>query len=104
MLAIFERAGLDWNGGDEGHEILLALSASYEPLLHSLAEYLRTSLPPWVTPRDTPDHWERGVRGVLARRLIGGLADGSITPASEKNGSGRKGWRRRVREPIPPGS
>jgi hypothetical protein len=82
--------------------MLLALSASYEPLLQSLAGYLRTPLPPWVTASDTPDHWERGPRGVLAKRLIAGLADGSISPASEKGASGRKGWRGRVRDrPTP---
>jgi hypothetical protein len=102
MLAIFESAGLNWNGGEAGHEMLLALSASYEPLLQSLAGYLRTPLPPWVTASDTPDHWERGPRGVLAKRLIAGLADGSISPASEKGASGRKGWRGRVRDrPTP---
>ena len=54
-------------------------------------------LPPWVTTSDTPDHWERGARGVIAKRLIAGLADGSITPASEKSAAGRAGWRGQVR-------
>ena len=102
MLAIFETAGLTWNGGEDGHEILLALSASYEPLLQSLAQYLQMPLPPWVTPSDAPDHWERGERGVLAKRLVAGLADGSITPASQRGEAGRAGWRRKVRESSAP--
>jgi len=96
MLAIFETAGLTWNGGDGAHETLVALRATYEPTIQCLAEYLLIPLAPWVTPTDEPDHWERGARGILARRLVSdlsaGLADGS--PANPK----AKNWIRRVRK------
>jgi hypothetical protein len=97
MLAIFETAGLTWNGGDGGHETLLALSATYEPLIQSLASYLLIPLPPWVTPSDEPDHWERGARGILARRLVADLsavpADGSAAHPKVKRWTGAMGRR-----------
>src|SRR5665213_3516450 len=98
MLAIFETAGLTWNGGEGGHETLLALRATYEPLIQSLADYLLIPLPPWVTPSDEPDHWERGARGVVAKRLISGLADGTISEASTAAESKGQGSHRPVRK------
>jgi Ion channel len=98
MLAIFETAGLTWNGGEGGHETLLALRATYEPLIQSLADYLLIPLPPWVTPSDEPDHWERGARGVVAKRLISGLADGTISEASNAAESKGQGSLRPVRK------
>jgi Ion channel len=99
MLSIFKTAGLTWNGGEGGHGTLLALRATYEPLIQSLAEYLWIPLPPWVTPSDEPDHWERGARGIIARRLISGLADGTISEATTGAVSHGGSWIRRVRNP-----
>jgi len=76
MLATFETAGLTWNGGDAAHETLVALRATYEPLIQNLAYYLLIPLPPWISSTDEPDHWERGARGVIAKRLVDDLSAG----------------------------
>jgi hypothetical protein len=74
MLARFAQAGLAWNGGAEGREVLAAVRATYEPQLQALADYLLISLPHWSAGDESPDHWERGARGIIARRLVQGLA------------------------------
>jgi hypothetical protein len=45
-----------------------------------MADYLLIELPPWIPAEDGPDHWERGHRGMMARRLIEGLASRTMTP------------------------
>ncbi|MDQ2860547.1 MAG: ion channel [Pseudomonadota bacterium] len=97
MLEAFKEAGLTWNGGEAAPQTLAAVRATYEPVVQALAEYLLIPLSGWVAARDTPDHWERGVRGIIASRLISGLADGSISEASAAADSKRGGWVRRVR-------
>jgi hypothetical protein len=72
--------------------------ATYEPLLRGLAGYLMISLPGWVPEVDFADHWERGPRGIIARRLVGGLADGSLA-AGEKS-SGKKTRAGRLRDQL----
>jgi hypothetical protein len=67
-------AGYSWNDSD-AEEILADLRATYEPLLDGLARYLLLTLPEW-NPRDTVrDHWVRGPRGTLARKLIDDLSE-----------------------------
>ena len=75
MEAAFAQAGLEWEGGPEAKTALQALRATYEPLLDGLAQHLLLMLPGWVSDDTTADHWERGHRGLLARRLIEQLAD-----------------------------
>ncbi len=90
MIRAFEKGGLVWNGGEQAAETLSAVRATYEPLLQSLAEHLLIPLPGWIaTQDDGPDHWEGGPRGIIARRLVEGLADGSV--ASEASVPGRRG-------------
>ena len=50
-------------------------------LLLGLANYLLIPLPGWIPSNDGADHWERGPRGIIARRLVGGLADGTLAPS-----------------------
>lgn len=92
MISAFEEVGLVWSGGEQAAETLAAVRATYEPLLQGLAEYLLIPLPGWVAAEDDgPDHWERGPRGIVARRLVEGLADGSIssaTSAARRHGRG----------------
>ncbi len=82
MLSVFEEVGLHWNGGSEAEEALNAIRATYEPLLEGLGEYLLTPLPGWVAADHASDHWERGARGIIARRLVDGLASGAIDTES----------------------
>jgi len=98
LLAAFEAAGLTWNGGEEAESVLAAVRATYEPLLQALADYLLITLPGWSPAEDQVDHWERGPRGIIARRLIGGLADGSISQeASQRDRQRGRSWVGRVR-------
>jgi hypothetical protein len=98
MLVFFSDAGLTWNGGAAAYETLAAVRATYEPLLIGLADHLLIILPGWLPDNDGGDHWERGPRGIIARRLIGGLAAGSISPAA---GRGRKRTRaERLRDQL----
>jgi voltage-gated potassium channel Kch len=78
MVSSFAAVGLVWDGGPSAGETLAAVRATYEPLLETLGAYLFIPVPGWVAEEDSPDHWERGPRGVIARRLIVGLADGSL--------------------------
>lgn len=78
MVAHFADAGLTWNGPEDGEEILAAVRATYEPQLAALADYLAIEIPGWSGGAETPDHWERGARGIIARRLVEGLAENSL--------------------------
>jgi hypothetical protein len=89
MLDAFAAASLTWNPSDEAPGTLAAVIATYEPLMQALADYLLTPLPPFVTTREAVDHWERGPRGVIARRLIDGLAAGGLEPAPARRGPRR---------------
>jgi hypothetical protein len=78
MLARFEQAGLRWNGGPQAEEVIAAVRSTYEPFLIGLADHLAIDVPGWVS-QETPDHWERGPRGIIARRLIEGLTGGALS-------------------------
>ena len=78
MERLFAACDLGWSGGPSAEETLMALRATYEPLLHGLANYLVIPLPPWVAAADDgADHWEQGRRGSIAARLVEELADRS---------------------------
>ena len=96
MLAVFEEVGLHWNGGPEAEEALVTIRATYEPLVEGLAEYLLTPLSGWVAADHASDHWERGARGIIARRLIDGLASGAID--TETAPKAKRGLMRRLRD------
>jgi hypothetical protein len=67
-------AGYNWNNSDS-EEILAHLRATYEPLLDGLARYLLLTLLEWNLRDAARDHWVRGPRGTLARRLIDDLSE-----------------------------
>jgi hypothetical protein len=87
MLEVFEAAGLRWNGGPEARELLASLRATYEPLLDGLGMRLMLPLTEWIAAEDASDHWQRGHRGMIARRLIEELSDRSPRAASASSGS-----------------
>jgi hypothetical protein len=58
--------------------MLAALRATYAPLMQGLAEYLRIPLPGLTPAGDAPDHWDQGPRGLIARRLVEGLTEGTM--------------------------
>ncbi len=80
MLAVFEAAGLKWNGGPGAREVLASLRATYEPLLDGLGLRLILPLTEWIAAEDAVDHWQRGHRGMIARRLIEELSAQSGKP------------------------
>ncbi len=77
MEALFADAGLSWSGGPDAQEILVALRATYEPLLDGLGAALLLPLPGWLPAHDAADHWQGGHRGLIASRLIEQLSDRS---------------------------
>lgn len=85
------QAGFSWETLD-AEELLGALRATYEPLLDGLASYLLLTLPGWSVSEGARDHWERGPRGMLARRLVEELMLTGGT--SERGAEGRSLWRR----------
>lgn len=91
MLARFKQAGAVWEGDEDAENTLRAIRATYEPQLHALASYLLIDLPNWNAGEDTPDHWERGARGIIARRLIdslsGNLPQAKSTPKTKTSGT-----------------
>jgi hypothetical protein len=97
MVESFAAAGLTWNGGLQGEETLAAVRATYEPQLAALADHLLIDVPGWVAGADSPDHWERGPRGIIARRLVQGLASGAV---ETDVGRGRGGSAERLRERL----
>ena len=82
MLEAFSEAGLTWNGGEAAETTMSAVRATYEPLAQALADHLLIPIPGWLSAVDATDHWHRGSRGVIARRLVDGLSDGSISGSS----------------------
>jgi hypothetical protein len=91
----FTKAGLNWNGSPETEATLTALRATYEPLLVHLSRYLLAPLPGWIAAGDVADNWERGQRGITARRLINELTDRVTPPTTPDSGTVReKRWRR----------
>ncbi|WP_158800875.1 potassium channel family protein [Acidisoma sp. L85] len=74
LQAVLARSGLDWQVEGDAFLALRALRATYEPLLDGLAQYLMLPLPEWLPNDDAADHWTRGHRGLLAKRLIEQLA------------------------------
>lgn len=98
MVESFAAAGLTWNGGLQGEETLAAVRATYEPLLAALAGHLLIDVPGWVAGADSPDHWERGPRGIIARRLVQGLASGAVeTDVRQGRGGSAERLRNRLR-------
>jgi hypothetical protein len=87
LMTGFADANLVWNGGPESEQTLSAIRATYEPVCAALGEFLLVPLPRWIPSDNTPDHWDRGPRGIIARRLIDGLVDGSIaSPIATRRG------------------
>jgi len=97
MEAIFAEAGLKWRGGPDGEEMLLALRATYEPLLDGLGTVLLLPLPGWIAAEDAADHWQGGPRGLIASRLVerlSGRGNGGVGPEQRQ---GRFAQRLRAR-------
>ena len=93
MVTRCGQAGVDWDGGAEGEMTLLALRATYEPLLDGLARHLLLPMSGWLPDEDATDHSERGHRGLLARRLIEQLVERSA-PTNVEAGHNGTIWRR----------
>ena len=87
MIASFAASGIRWNGGAQGEELLRTIRATYEPLLDALSHHLLISQPGWIVSDEQPDHWERGPRGIIARRLVESLAAGGTEGAPLKGRS-----------------
>jgi hypothetical protein len=83
-------AGFSWETV-EPEELLTALRATYEPLLDGLASYLLLPLPGWSAADGGRDHWVRGPRGTLARRLVDELM---LTGRTVERAKGGSLWRR----------
>jgi hypothetical protein len=98
LMACFAEADLSWNGGPEAELTLAAIRATYEPVCAALGQFLLIPLPGWIPSDNTPDHWDRGPRGIIARRLLDGLADGSIAESSTT----RRGVVRQIRDRVRP--
>ena len=94
MVASFADAELEWDDGPEVQGTLAALRATYEPLMDGLARYLLLDVPSWLPGEGAVDHWERGHRGMIARRLIDELGERGARQATEDT-SGKRLWRQR---------
>ena len=82
-----------WTGtaARTAEQTLLALRATYEPLLDGLARHLLLPLPGWLPDADSADHWEHGHRGLLARRLVEHL---SARGGPDRSGARASAWRK----------
>ncbi len=80
MSAALAEVGLGWDASADSVAVLQALRATYEPLLDGLARHLLLPLPEWVPEAESSDHWGRGHRGLIARRLVEQLADRANAP------------------------
>ena len=102
LEAALADANLAWKGGPEAEELLVALRATYEPLLDGLAKALLLSLPGWMASGEGTDHWQRGHRGLIASRLIEQLADRGgedVAQAASPDESLSRRLRTRLRTP-----
>ncbi len=93
------QAGFTWST-PEAEELLAALRATYEPLLDGLASYLVLPLQEWSAGDTAPDHWARGPRGTLARRLIDELSEPMPTDGAESPGGATDSRWRRLRSRL----
>ena len=75
MEAALAEAGVQWEDSAEAEATLAALRATYEPLLDGLAKYLLLNVPTWMPVDGAMDHWEKGHRGLIAKRLLEDLGD-----------------------------
>ena len=90
----FARANLEWDTGQETEATLVALRATYEPLLHGLASHLMLPLPGWMPNADAVEHWEGGHRGLIARQLVEQLTDPTHSTAVTGSDRQESSWRR----------
>lgn len=60
---LLAEAGCDLREGSGPHEELSNLRRMYEPYAHSLSNYLRISVPPWIPERDRTDNWQASAWG-----------------------------------------
>ncbi len=95
-------AGLRWKSAagpadDNVAETLLALRATYEPLLDGLSRFLLLPLPPVVATDAGTDHWEGGPRGLIASRLVAQLSAADPMADTDPGPGGRLGQRVRRR-------
>ena len=97
LLDRFARVGLRWDGGSGARETLVALRATYEPLLDGLAAALLLELPRWMPEDDASDVWQGGHRGLIAGRLVEQLADRRDTSAETLAGAAPLGRKLRAR-------
>lgn len=58
LQAMLVSAGLRFTQAEEAGGRLRRLRESYEPYIHSLAEYFRLSLPPWIPDADRLADWQ----------------------------------------------
>ncbi len=84
--AMLRDSGLAWPGGVEIEETLLALRATYEPLLDG------------GPAPDAADHWQGGHRGLIASRLVAQLAAADKAAVARPATGGSLG--RRVRRRL----
>ena len=84
-------AGFSWST-PEAEELLAALRATYEPLLDGLTTHLLLPLQGWSAGDAARDHWVRGPRGTLARRLVDELMLTDVKVARGTEAGSR--WRR----------
>ncbi|TLU71421.1 potassium channel family protein [Lichenicoccus roseus] len=84
-------SGLRWTSDAQGAGTLVALRATYEPLLAGLGAALLLPLPGFMAADDAADHWQEGHRGVAVGRLIDQLSD--RTEGTGKTSRARRHWR-----------
>lgn len=96
MEAILVKSGVKWGAGPDTEETLAALRATYEPLLDGLRVALLLTLPGWIAAADAADHWQRGPRGMIARRLVEQLSIDAESAAVGESGSFAQRLRRRL--------
>jgi hypothetical protein len=92
-------AGFEWNTPD-AEELLAALRATYEPLLDGLASYLLLPLQGWSAGDAARDHWVRGPRGTLARRLVDELSEPIMAGSSAERAIEKDTRWRRLRSRL----
>jgi hypothetical protein len=70
LLKSLSDAGLKCRAGEDFEKRLEKLRRMYEPYVHSLANYLRLSLPEWTKPPERKDNWQTsGWDKVLSPKL-----------------------------------